>query len=402
MRMGGLGLRSATRCAESAFWASWADALPMIRERTPHVADMVVHAMVGGQPQGCLGELQEASTRLDREGFWWRPSWPELLHGKRPPQSKTGEPGEWQHGWQYWASSISDAFFRKTQILSVRSATCRAHLRSHSGHNAGAALAHAPTAPEYVIPSHLFRTLLLERMQLPLQIDETRCSGCQSPLDALGRHRAACPSTGRLKKRAIPIERVLARVCREAGARVRFNAFMRDMNIGVGATDGRRIEVLAQDLPCFGGAQLAVDVTLRCALTRTGEPHPHAADVDGAVLVKARHDKETTYPELINSGRCRLVVVAIETGGRWSDEAVEFIRLLACAKAQEVPSYMWWPTTLAWQRRWTRMLSTACSLSFAASLVEPSDSCVTWCRTGGEPPSLAELLGQGSALVSWW
>ena len=27
----------------------------------------VVLAMVGGQPQGCLGELQEASTRLDRE-----------------------------------------------------------------------------------------------------------------------------------------------------------------------------------------------------------------------------------------------------------------------------------------------------------------------------------------------
>ena len=52
------------------------------------------------------------------------------------------------------------------------------------------------------------------------------------------------------------------------------------------------------------------------------------------------------------------------------------------------------PTTLAWQPRWTWMLSTACSLSFAASLVEPSGCCVTWCRTGGEPPSLAELLGQ--------
>ena len=81
---GRLGLRSATRCAQSAFWASWADALPMIRERTPQVAEMVEQAMVGGQPQGCLGE-QEASTRLDREGFWWRPAWPELLHGKRPP-----------------------------------------------------------------------------------------------------------------------------------------------------------------------------------------------------------------------------------------------------------------------------------------------------------------------------
>ena len=69
MRMGGLGLRSATRCAESAFWASWGDALPMIRERTPQVAEMVVHAMVGEQQTGCLGELQEASRRLDREGF---------------------------------------------------------------------------------------------------------------------------------------------------------------------------------------------------------------------------------------------------------------------------------------------------------------------------------------------
>ena len=90
----------------------------------------------------------------------------------------------------------------------------------------------------------------------------------------------------------------------------------------VGANDGRRIEVLAQDLPCFGGAQLAVDVTLRCALARTGEPHSRGADEDGTVLAQARHDKETTYPELISSGRCRLVVVAIETGGRWSDEAV--------------------------------------------------------------------------------
>ena len=54
--------------------------------------------------------------------------------------------------------------------------------------------------------------------------------------------------TGRVKKRAVPTERVLALVFREAGARVRFNAFLRDMNVGVPATNTRRIEVLAQDL----------------------------------------------------------------------------------------------------------------------------------------------------------
>ena len=38
--------------------------------------------------------------------------------------------------------------------------------------------------------------------------------------------------------------------------------------------DERRIEVRAQDLPCFGGAQLAVDVTLRSVLGSSREPQP--------------------------------------------------------------------------------------------------------------------------------
>ena len=45
MRMGGLGFRSAERMAPSAFWASWADALPMIADRLPQVAAHVVGAV---------------------------------------------------------------------------------------------------------------------------------------------------------------------------------------------------------------------------------------------------------------------------------------------------------------------------------------------------------------------
>ena len=41
----------------------------------------------------------------------------------------------------------------------------------------------------------------------------------------------------------------------------------------------------------------------------------------GAALQDARRRKERTYPELIGSRRCRLVVLGIETGGRWSEEA---------------------------------------------------------------------------------
>ena len=75
------------------------------------------------------------------------------------------------------------------------------------------------------------------------------------------------------------------------------------MNVGVPSADQRRIEVLAQDLPCFGGAQLAVDVTLRSPLRSTGEPHPNAADVNGAVLQQARRDKETTHGPCNGDGR---------------------------------------------------------------------------------------------------
>ena len=220
-------------------------------------------------------------------------------------------------------------------MLHGRTAARRAHLRSHSGFNAGA-------APEYTIPPHLFRTLLLERLRLPLQVTETRCEGCQALLDTLGRQRASCTRSGRVRKRATPIER------REAGASVRQNVFFKDMNVQVAAEDARRIDV-------HGGAQLAIDVTLRGVLTAQGEAQPHAAGWDGIVLEQACREKEKTYPERAESGRCKLVVLAIETGGRWSAEAVQLLRQLFHAMARELPSFMRVPVALMWERRWTRL-----------------------------------------------
>ena len=72
---------------------------------------------------------------------------------------------------------------------------------------------------------------------------------------------------------------------------------------------------MAQDLLCFGGAQLAVDIILRSAFCATGEFQPGVVEVDGAVLVRARRDKENAYLELVTSRRCCLVVVAIENRG---------------------------------------------------------------------------------------
>lgn len=49
----------------------------------------------------------------------------------------------------------------------------------------------------------------------------------------------------------------------------------------------------------------------------SGVPQPYA----GVALQDARKLKERVYPEFRRSSRCRLVVLAIEVGGRWSHEA---------------------------------------------------------------------------------
>ena len=124
MRMGGLGLRSAVRCARAAYWASWAYALPMIEERNPAIAEMVEHTLANGarSEHGCLSELSRAVSDLDQQGFAWRPSWSELRRSKRPPENLSKEPSEWQHGWQYWSSSVADTSLRKSSMLSGQTA----------------------------------------------------------------------------------------------------------------------------------------------------------------------------------------------------------------------------------------------------------------------------------------
>ena len=288
----------------------------MIDQRLPVVAANVAHKLtVEEELGGCLEKLRNAAAHLDRDGFIGRPQWHDLRTGIRPGATHGAEPGEWPHGWQHYASSSSEHSFRKNVVLNQSCAADQAHLRSHSGPGASEALSVCPSKPEFCIEAGLFRTLVLERLRLPLQVSEALCE-CGIVLDRQGRHRAACPRSGRLKTRAMAPERALARVCREAGATVRCNARLRDMNVVVAAHDDRAIEVLATGLPLFFGAQLAVDITLRCALAADGTAQPGAARVDGAVCTRARKDKETKYSEHLRGDRCRLVVVALETGGK--------------------------------------------------------------------------------------
>ena len=389
------GVRSAVRNADAAYWASWSDALEMIHQRIPAVATDILNDLLNNTPpvDGCLAELLTATNRLDRQGFISRPSWGELIGGLRPESRQDNEPGEFQHGWQYQASTCVENFFRTSTIFNTSTRAQKAHLRSHAGPFAGSALVGAPTAPEFTIEPHIFRCVLLERLFLPLFLSDDQCEGCGRFLDVYGFHRGNCTKSGRLKARSIPTEIMGTRICREAGARIRTNAFLRDMNVGVEANDQRRIEILASGLPLFHGAQLAIDVTLRNALTMNGDSRPRAAEFDGIVADGARTDKKGTYPELANSRRCHLVVWNIECGGRWSSESVSFLQCLAAAKARSSPSYLRRATELAFTRRWSRMMSIACAKAFATSLVAGSaSSCVD--APDGACPDFVDLFAR--------
>ena len=114
---------------------------------------------------------------------------------------------------------------------------------SQSGSGSSRALTALPTAPDFGLSSSCFRVVLLRRLWLPMPIGPWRCGGA---LDTLG-DRTACPTAGVLGTHGAGLERAGARVCREAGARVASNVFLRDMNVDVPLADGRRIEVLAVD-----------------------------------------------------------------------------------------------------------------------------------------------------------
>ena len=94
-------------------------------------------------------------------------------------------------------------------------------------------------------------------------------------------HRAACHVAGVLGRRRGALECAAAQMCREAGARVTTNMFVRDMDLGhFNALDARRLEVVADGLTLWRGAQLAIDTTRVFLLRRDGSARNRAANID--------------------------------------------------------------------------------------------------------------------------
>ena len=303
LRHGGLGLRSAALHAPAAYWASWADAVAVLHVRDAPLVNSLVQALDNRSvlEWSPVQDLAQASDALAEAGFAV-PRWADLPRhcpAPAPDDADPDDPDVPYRGWQRSASRVLDDRASAEHRRAVGPAEL-ALLDSQSGPFAARLLTVRPVGPEFALDSALFRVLLLRRLRLPLPLAPARCR-CGRPLDAVGDHVAACPRSGVLRARGGPLERAAARVCREAGAAVATHVLVRDLNLQAHRHDERRIEVIANGLPLWGGSQLAVDTTLVSPLTSAGVPRRRRGSTAGAALAEARRAKERTYPEFADA-----------------------------------------------------------------------------------------------------
>ena len=370
----------------AAHWSSWADCIHMIRQRHPSVAETLITGIHRG-PAPCFAAVRTCQGTLEEAGLEI-PSWRTLAD--TPPQREDGaEPAEPKVGWQHRATRCLEDQHLRVQLWPTLTDPVRTLMRSQCGPLASAALTVLPTSRATRLDPQPFRMWLCRRLFLPLPLSSRTCR-CGRLLDVYGHHRAACSRAGVLGTRGFPLERAAAQICREAGGRVGVDRFVRDLDLVLfNGFDQRRIEVIVDGLTLWHGAQLAVDTTLVSPLHGDGSARRNAATTSGVALRDARRAKERTYPELTGEGgRARLVVLAAEVGGRWSEETALFLGALAKARAQESPQLLQGRVSAAYIRRWSALLACSLARSFTLSLLEqrPVPS------VGADIPSVHEVL----------
>ena len=217
---GGLGLQSAERTAPAAYWAAWADALPVIDARAPDFARRCLAALEdrGGEAD-CLREAAAARDLLAAEGWHDCPTWSSILQGARPTPANDARPGDWPHGWQMHASRTRNTQFRDSVLLPDMPPSSQALLRSQAGPQAGAWLAAIPTEPATTLPPAAMQSALRRRLRQPLPLHGATCGpnpGYGAVVASLGDHALACPRNGLLARRAKLVERAWVRVAKKA------------------------------------------------------------------------------------------------------------------------------------------------------------------------------------------
>ena len=74
----------------AAYWAAWADALTVLRERCPAFAQCAARCLTDGHGPPCLQAASEARSLLEAERWANVPSWELVVQGAGPPDRQEG------------------------------------------------------------------------------------------------------------------------------------------------------------------------------------------------------------------------------------------------------------------------------------------------------------------------
>ena len=342
----------------------------------------------------CVSEAQTCLAQVQDGGGVEAPSWEEAATGvKPPPSSEEADQTDFERGWQNYAFTFLETNFLE-DVVKPKSDKSRLAVLLSQGDGAGSAWLRAvPSEKAFELSPLRLQVAVRRRLRWPLPLSKgVCCRSCQKDLDVLGDRAAACPTAGRLAKRARPVEKSWARVLREGGARVRENVELRETTLAaVDPNDGRRVEIVASGLPLSQGVPLAVDATVVSPLHADGTPFARAHFHRGSTFHRAEKSKRDTYPELVGSSVLRLMTVACEVGGRFNTEAKTLVTQLAEAKARSEVRVLRSSATRAWQNRWFTLLSVSVQNAVASTLVNEGTSFAI--SDGLAPPAVDVCLG---------
>lgn len=261
-RLRGRGLKSAVRTSQAAYVASWADVLKVLGAKVPDLGRDIAQA-VGEERTGngaCLQEAAAAPATL-RAGVWKR-----SCHGSRcvgdsdrcrPQETRRCRRGDAWVAIRYVNSTCYSSISPQRPMRPAGPCSCPSPVRRRVDGS-------RPCQPAPARPSNTFGCKFLSGVACGglcrRAVGDVSDDRAKSRLDVLGDHMASCHLSGRLSRRAKPLERTWARLLRDTTLH------------HIRPTDGRRLENVATGLPLHRGAPLGCDATIMSPLHADGTP----------------------------------------------------------------------------------------------------------------------------------
>ena len=336
-RSGGFGLRSHYATREAAYLGSWLDSFATVRSHCP-VESLSATAFQQAGPS-CVQAARAVVAGLEARGIY-------LAANGDVSQTAPQQAWAWLDGAQnlrqrQHAISAQEEVARREALLRQAAPLDRARIRSCGGWSAGAWLQVAPTQDLFTFDDTAFTTATRFRLGKDVGVPGEKCkhvytnpgaseNRCRKEVDPKGFHSLTCSVGGLEKLRHNRIRDLLHSMFTAAGyTSMRERLVPEWVQRRRHRAGGWSIRQAQLDLQLYHPPDDPVvygDVVI-------GHPHAlkyrrAAAVTDGATAAAKEREKHGRYPasRLV---RGRLVPFAVETYGRWGDEAVKFFKTAA-------------------------------------------------------------------------